>query len=190
MPMNVYDFDGTIFDGDSSIGFYLFCLKRQPSLIRDLPRQAAGAIGYWLYLFGLFRASTKTKLKEKMYSYIKHVRRIDEALEQFWATHDVMDWYKAKRRDDDIIISASPEFLLRPVARRLGVALIASRVDSATGFCDGENCGGIEKVRRFREMYGDAVIDEFYSDSNADLPLANVAVASYKVRRGKITRWF
>ena len=26
--LNVFDFDNTIYDGDSSIDFYIFCLKR------------------------------------------------------------------------------------------------------------------------------------------------------------------
>ena len=30
--MNVYDFDGTIFPGDCSIGFAFWCLKRHPKL--------------------------------------------------------------------------------------------------------------------------------------------------------------
>lgn len=38
--MNVYDFDGTIYDGDSSVDFFLYALKRMPSLIRYAPRQA------------------------------------------------------------------------------------------------------------------------------------------------------
>ena len=32
--MNVYDFDKTIYDGDSSVDFYKFSLKRHPKLAR------------------------------------------------------------------------------------------------------------------------------------------------------------
>jgi len=35
--MNVYDFDGTIYNGDSTVDFFLFALKRKPSLLLNVP---------------------------------------------------------------------------------------------------------------------------------------------------------
>ena len=32
--MNVYDFDNTLYDGESALDFYFFCLKRHPRLIK------------------------------------------------------------------------------------------------------------------------------------------------------------
>jgi len=32
--MNVYDFDGTIYNGESIFDFYLFTVRRQPKLIK------------------------------------------------------------------------------------------------------------------------------------------------------------
>lgn len=32
--MNVYDFDNTIYDGESSVDFFMFCLKKRPKLIK------------------------------------------------------------------------------------------------------------------------------------------------------------
>ena len=37
MNVNLYDFDNTIYDGDSSVDFYLFCLKKKISIIKYLP---------------------------------------------------------------------------------------------------------------------------------------------------------
>ena len=34
--MNVYDFDNTIYDGESVFDFYLYSVRRQPKLIRYL----------------------------------------------------------------------------------------------------------------------------------------------------------
>ena len=52
MLIDVYDFDGTIYDGDSTVDFSLFCLRRHPALLTALPRfllsaarLAAGRIG-------------------------------------------------------------------------------------------------------------------------------------------------
>ena len=57
--MNVYDFDKTIYDGDSTLDFYLFSLKKNPMLIRFLPVQI---IGFIKYMFGL---CPKLYFKEK-----------------------------------------------------------------------------------------------------------------------------
>ena len=46
--LNVYDFDKTIYDGDSSIDFYLFCLKRKKSIILLLTKQVFAMILYKL----------------------------------------------------------------------------------------------------------------------------------------------
>ena len=35
--MNVYDFDGTIYDGDSTLDFWYFCLKKHPQILLYLP---------------------------------------------------------------------------------------------------------------------------------------------------------
>ena len=35
--MNIYDFDGTLYDGDSTFDFILYSLKKHPSLLRFLP---------------------------------------------------------------------------------------------------------------------------------------------------------
>ena len=37
--MNIYDFDGTIYNGDSTIDFWLFTLKRHPSALLMIPYQ-------------------------------------------------------------------------------------------------------------------------------------------------------
>lgn len=42
--MNVYDFDGTIYNGDSTIDFFLYALKRKPSILLHIPKQAWGFI--------------------------------------------------------------------------------------------------------------------------------------------------
>lgn len=48
--MNVYDFDGTIYNGDSSVDIYFFLLKRYPKLIAYFPKQILGIVKYKLHL--------------------------------------------------------------------------------------------------------------------------------------------
>ena len=66
---------------------------------------------------------------------------------------------------------------------------MASKVNPISGKYDGLNCHGKEKVRRFREKFGNAIIDEFYSDAYCDTPLAEIAVKSFMVKRDKISDW-
>ena len=113
-------------------------------------------------------------------------------LPDFWDTHigNIKDFYKKQQKKDDVIISASPEFLLAPICQRLGIQyLMASRVDPKTGVYDGINCHGKEKVRRFYEVFPNGVIDEFYSDSHSDDPLAEIAKRAFIVKKEVLTDW-
>lgn len=184
--MNVYDFDKTIFYPDSSQTFYLYCLRKHPlAVLRSIPRSAVYAIGH---LFGAVRT---TKLKEKLFSFLKHIPEPEKLSEEFWDhnSHRIGKWYHARKQSDDVIVSASPEFLLKPVARRLGARLIATRMDPSSGRIEGENCHDHEKVRRFRELFPNAVVHEFYSDSDADSPMARLAQKAFRVDREKLSPW-
>ena len=179
--MNVYDFDKTIYPVDSTAQFYRWCLGRYPGVWLELPAAA------WAFFCMGTRLKTKTKSKQIFYRFLRHVPPDAPAL--FWREHikDVCPWYLAQKRPDDLIISASPEFLLRPVSQALGFALLASPVDQATGRYDGENCHGPEKVRRFREKYGDEPVEGFWSDSRSDSPMAALADRAWLVRKGGIS---
>ena len=182
--MNVYDFDNTIYDGDSTRDFYFFCLKRHLNTALYLPYQA-----FWAVPFAL-KIIRKTLFKEKFYAFFKGIKDIDAEVLAFWEENEknLKKWYLDQKREDDVIISASPEFLLRPVCERLGVRLAASRVDRHTGKYDGENCYGEEKVKRFNaEFVGE--IDGFYSDSYSDSPLARLSKKAFIVKGNKILPW-
>ena len=183
MLINVYDFDGTIYRGDSSADFYLFCRGRYPKVKRDI----FGTVPLLWDL--LLKKRDLTKSKQRFYRYLTRVPDTAEAVALFWREHEhsVKDWYLEQKRADDLIISASPEFLLAPVCQKLGVRLIGSRVDPKTGRYDGRNCHDEEKARRLNEAYPDVEIDRFYSDSRADAPLAVLAREAFLVRGDAIS---
>ena len=183
--MNVYDFDGTIYDGDSSVDFFLYALKRKPSLLFYILRQAWGFL-----LYGMKRIS-KTELKEYFFSFLSGLDA-EKLAEDFWDQNHrkIYKWYLDQQHPDDIIISASPEFLLQPICSRLEIRhLIASKVDPETGMFAGENCRGQEKVRRLEVEYRITHIDSFYSDSQSDLPLAQIADKAFLVVNGDLRKW-
>lgn len=184
--MNVYDFDNTIYDGDSTIDFYLYCIKTHPNLLRYLPKQLWAAI---LYLIGKL---DKTRFKERFYIFLRGLKNIDCDMTAFWNRneHKIKKWYLKNKKNTDAIISASPEFLLEPICNKLGIIqLLASKVDCETGHYIGINCYGMEKVNRFIQSFGEYQIDEFYSDSKSDLPLAELARKAYIVSGNKISPW-
>jgi len=176
--INVYDFDNTIYRGDSSFDFFRHCAVKYPrvllSALRALPGFLAMALGL----------ANKTCVKQCFYRYLKHVPEVEEEVERFWLTHDqnLKRWYFEQKRADDLIISASPEFLLRPLMKRLELTFLASRVDPKTGCYDGLNCHGEEKVRRLRESRPEVEIAKFYSDSHNDTPLARLAQEAIMVQ--------
>lgn len=181
--MNVYDFDGTIYNGDSSVDFWLFCSRRRPSVfLKRLPRLIKDAV-----LFA-FRRIPKEKWKETFFSFLNDVPADEALVSRFWDTHDgrIKKWYLERKQESDVIISASPVFLLTPVSRKLGVALIASEVDPKTGLFSGRNCSETEKVRRFRQEYPAGKVDEFFTDSKKDLPMASLAERAFYVHRDTI----
>ena len=183
--MNVYDFDKTIYDGDSTMDFYLFCVKRHKGIFRYAFPLVKGAVRYYVLNIG-----TKTIMKENMYRFLTKIDA-GKDIEDFWEQNKskIKNWYKKQQKSDDLVISASPYFLLKPICDYLGIKhLIASRVDVNTGKYTGENCHGDEKVKMFREQYGDK-IDEFYSDSYNDEPLARMSEKAFMVKGDTITEW-
>ena len=183
--MNVYDFDGTIYNGDSTVDFFMYVLKREPSVLLHFPKQAWGFV-----LYGTKRID-KTKLKEYFFCFLRSINT-KELVESFWNQnqHKIFDWYLKQQKKDDIIISASPKFLLQPICNRLGIRhLIASEVDPGNGMFTGENCRGPEKVQRLESEYNVTHIDNFYSDSHSDLPLAKNADKAFLVDKGIVREW-
>jgi len=179
--MNVYDFDNTVFRGDSTARFFGFCLRRSPRIARRLP----GILGSAVTL--LLKKTDKTGFKARLFEFLRDLDDAEALVAAFWAKNRgrIKRWYRAQAQADDLVISAGPEFLLRPVCPNL----IASRVDPKTGAYTGKNCDGEEKLRRYREEYGGAPIDQFYSDSPSDAPLARIARRAYLVRGDKISDW-
>ena len=184
--MNVYDFDNTILRGDSTARFFAYCLKHYPKMRRDIPGQAANGV-----LF-IIKCRKKQAFKERMLHFLTYIDDVDAAVAAFWDENfaRVKPWYLERHRQVDVVISASPEFLIRPACERLGIGCVmGSPVDKFTGKYSGLNCHGTEKVRRFREIYPEGQIDEFYSDSYSDQPLADLAASAWLVKGDALTPW-
>ena len=184
--MNVYDFDNTILRGDSTALFCLYCLRHYPAVWVDLPGQAVNGL-----LF-LLKIRKKQDFKQRLLSFLKRIDDVDAAVEGFWKRNfrRIKPFYAQTQRPDDVIISASPIFLIQPACDRLGIrCAMGSPVDKKSGVFHGLNCHGAEKVRRFFEVFPDGKIETFYSDSHSDDPLAKIAARAVMVKGDCLEDW-
>lgn len=183
--MRVFDFDNTIYDGESPYDFYAFSLRYNPSAIRFIPPLA---------YYGLRYSKEKSTLGELEHAVSRYLKRyltsfddVDGMVSAFWDTHmhKIKHWYKPQ--PDDVIITGSFDYTMREVQRRLGVkTVICSTVNRETLELEHLNFGA-NKVKVFQEMFGeDAVPDEFYTDNMLDLPMMQLARRAYLVRGNHI----
>ncbi len=185
--MNVYDFDGTIFPKDCSIGFCIWCMNRHPKLwftfapkaIRNLIRRKRGKIPEYLMQRELFR-------------YLTLIDDFDKQIERYWDKNEkkIAAWYLAQKKDDDLIISASPTCIIEPIAKRLGVNYMATEYDREFGVFLNNLMYAKEKARYILD-HGFPMIENFYSDSLADTPLALCAEKAHLVTKkaSVVTDW-
>ena len=187
MKINLYDFDGTIYDGDSTRDFFFYELKKHPIIFITIFETGIFALLYILHIVN------KTKMKEHFYKFLRYIKNVDAEVISFWRVHDknIKEFYLKKNHDKDIIISASPEFLLKPIANKLKVKdLIASRVDKQTGITSGLNCHDVEKVRRLNEIYDDYKVMECYTDSvKSDKAILDLAKKKFIVKGQNIIEY-
>jgi phosphatidylglycerophosphatase C len=186
----VFDFDHTLYDGDSGSHLFAWLIKSNPlrlatallatpvlgPLVAMLPTRRLGISGYvWIATFGMHRAREFNTVIDRY--VLKHeaeirTRLLPHALEVF-AQH--------RRAGDRVVVAtgAPPELaraILAFVAHQ-DVPVIGSEVGPRLGAVGAtRHCHNEEKMRMLRERgYGD--IDIAYSDSTADLPLLKAAKA-------------
>jgi len=184
--MNVYDFDGTIYDGDSTVDLGMYVLKKYPYRFLKLAAAGIRILGYYLHL------TDKATAKTGIYRFITGIPDAEKVIEEFWDENikKIYPWYLKQQKPDDVIISASPSFEIEVICRKLGIThVIASNVDVKTGKPFGVNNDGENKVTHFYEKYPDGVIDEFYSDSRHDKYLAAKAKKAFFIRNGLPEPW-
>lgn len=183
--MIVYDFDKTVFRRESSGLFFVFCARKHPKLWLRLP-----LIGCCGLLCRLKLCSLK-RFKEVFHGYLRALSDTEALVERFWDRYgsELPVWLPPLLPQGGLVISASPEFLVEGLCRRLGLAVIGTRMDIRSGRITGENCRGAEKPLRFREQYPDAAVDVFFSDSLVDSPMAALAAEAWLVSGDRLAPW-
>jgi phosphoserine phosphatase len=184
--MNVYDFDETIYDGNSGPDFFIFCLMRNIKLIRYVPKNLLWLIKY------ILNPNATSKAYFDACIFLKDMKNIDEYLNKFWDKnmHKIKKWYLEQKSEDDVIISSTPYFLLSPICKKLNIkSLLASDVNIENGKLTGKLYFNEVKVHEFKKRFPDATIENFYTDSLHDKPLIDMAKNAFIIKGNKIIRY-
>lgn len=176
----IYDFDKTIYSKETSMAFMFFFLKRHRYLIPKF------ILNLTIILFNI---KDLKKVKNIFFSIFKGMN-IENDINLFWEKEikNIYPYFfeeiKENRKDADllILISASPDFLLEPIYKKLGFdILISTKYSNFTLI--GKNCKKNEKLKRLNEL-GSFDVLCFYSDSLSDLPLFNIAKKKISINKG------
>ena len=189
-PAVVFDFDHTLYDGDSFGHVLGWLLKRNPArtavalvatvvlgpMVAWLPLRRRGISGYvWIATFGLHGRRSFDALLDKYVSSHK-----DEIRERLLLV--ALEVFRNHREAGDrvVVATGAPPELARAI-----LAFVAHEDVPVIGTAVGPRFGAVvatrhchheEKVRMLRERgYGE--IAAAYSDSSADLPLLKAARA-------------
>lgn len=182
--MIVYDFDDTIYDGDSSVDFYKYCLGKKPFIVL----WSFIVTLFWVPLY-ILKIKNHREVKEKVFHFLVRFNNVEELVEDFWDNnqHKIKKWYLEQQQKDDVVISASFDFLIKPICYRLKIKnVIASDYNLKTGKIIGPNCHGRYKIQKFEAEFPNKKIIKAYSDSSFDIPLLEYAKEGYVVLGNKI----
>ena len=180
--MNIYDFDNTIYDGESTVDFFLFCLKKKKSLIKYLPLVFYTAV---LYKMKVLSIEKLLKNVSKMTSeFVNSNHDFNKLAIEFWDLNKrkLKLSYLSRLNNGDVIITASPRFLIEAILPTLKISdAICSEFDTNTGQFEFVNFKE-NKVIAFQKKYPNEKIVNFYTDSFNDSPLIEMAENSFLVK--------
>lgn len=183
--MNGYDFDKTILHGNTVNRFWWYCAVRFPYLWLLLP------LSVFAVLFWVLHIISYDSFLRMMEVFEMFVPNRKKQAAKFWDRNQkhIKQWYLAQKREDDVIVSASPDYLIGEICSRLGVRFVATKTNKC-GLSAGKHCYGVEKVREFQKAFPDVVPDSYYSDSMSDTPMFRFARNGFRVRGSEVSLVF
>lgn len=185
--MNIYDFDNTIYDGDSSLDFYFYSLLRHPFVVLKYFFKT-----FFINIKYIFDSNKRYLIKENIFSFIKDIKKIDKYIDNFVdkKIKKIKPWYLNNQKNNDVIISASYDLWINKFCKRLGIKnIISTKVSKKTGKIIGKNCSKEEKVKRFKKQFKNKVVECSYSDSKKDIAILEYAKKGYVVYKDEIYQY-
>ena len=181
--MNIYDFDDTIYNGDTNRDILMYGFKKHPFLVLKALKKAKKLQND--YKRGVIEFE---RVKEAMLSFIFEIKNYPKFINDFVDSHmkNIKPWYLNRRTQNDIIISASYELWIMQFCKRLGIRYVIATKTDSDGKIIGKNCKGTEKLKRLSSVIPNAVIVSAYSDSSCDIPILEAARTAYVVEGDKL----
>ena len=196
----VYDFDKTIYSGESGTNFFTYYLKKYP-----LKAILFGLTYLKEVLLYLVKITDLKRLKEKFFIFLESHsnEEIEKIVDGFWKEYGkkMYSWTQEellenkKEADMVIVTSATPLFLLERLIPEMGYDMVFGTEFQGDGEekfvaeIKGENNKGMEKVKKLNKWAKENNIEyeiiKFYSDSLADKPLYDIAEKKYWIKKGK-----
>lgn len=176
----VFDFDGTLSNGDSNVGFVKYCFHKSVRPWLFLPLIGIAMIGRKVNLSGLWwrhasrRFLTPEMVRKFAPDFIKQHKR-----ERFgWAKEQVAKEHNEGRKV--ILISASPDYLIPGLVKDIKFdAVLCSRMDKQKPWKFDFMCWGRNKVVALDEWAKQNKIIprvvRSYADSKSDMYLMEIA---------------
>ena len=186
--MNAFDFDNTLYHGESAVDFAVFMIRSNPKIILWMPKIFWNLLKYKLCLVN--KDNMEAQIDRFMQSCLPDQEVLSPLVRRFWKRycHKLNLGMISKITPDDVIITAGPYFLLCPIQMLLGTShLICSEVDLVRkkviclNFSD-------RKVRRYREAFGNRRIDAFFTDSYNDQAMMDISEKVFLVKKGSDRR--
>ncbi|HOO25684.1 MAG TPA: HAD-IB family phosphatase [Clostridiales bacterium] len=186
MKVDLYDFDKTVCPNDTAPVFWFYCLRKHPVIARHIPKQT---LAFIKFLLGKYDT---TQFKEISFCFLADLDA-ERVAEKFWERRikKIYPFFLPQNRDlPAVVVSASAEFMIKPVCDALGVhKLIGTQMDPKTGKIKGKNCRGPEKAQRIKNELEGYTFVKAYSDSlKNDGPMLDLALESYLANKGKLTK--
>jgi hypothetical protein len=184
VEVDMYDFDKTAIPFDSQLRYWGFCMLHNPWIILMLPFQFI-----WGVMMGMKIISVKTCKKVAFWfaNFINNKRNV----EKFWDKYEkqIYDWFRPENRNGrkTVLISASPDFLIEEIAKRMGVDYCIATTCSKRYTMIGEICRREEKVVRLKKQLPNIIVKDVYSDSiNSDKYIFNLGERCFLATKGEL----
>ncbi|MBW9154990.1 HAD-IB family hydrolase [Clostridium tagluense] len=193
----IFDVDYTLTKRETLVEFYFFMMRKNPGLLKYLPKSIYSSIFYML------KIHDASKVKKTFIRFIDGIEEnemkkivkefYEKRLSKILYSDAIVMIKKMKAEGYKIyLISASAEFYLNELYNIEEVdKIIGTRFTLENGLHRneilGENCKGEEKVKRLKEVLKkeNMVVDfensYMFSDSLSDLPLFNLVGHPYLI---------
>lgn len=185
--VDIYDFDKTAIPYDSALHYWYWSMLHCPWTLVLLPFQL-----FWGFLM-VTKILPVPKFKKIAFNFVRLVNT-EKTVKKYWDKHekDIYDFFKPENRDPSrktVLISASPDFLIEEIARRMKIDYcIASPHSKDNGHLLGKVCRKEEKVRRLNEILPNVEVENVFSDSlDHDRHIFALGKHCYLANKGKLT---